>query len=51
MKNRLRRFVILLPLQFNDESEVPSECLTEADLEIAELFNAASHETQRVEVY
>ena len=49
MINRLRRFEILLPLQFNDGSDIPSEWLAEAVLEIAEHFNAASYETQRVE--
>ncbi len=49
MSNRLRRFEILLPLQFNDGREVSSELLAEAVLEIVEQFGAASYETQKVE--
>jgi hypothetical protein len=49
MSNKLRRFEILLPLQFNDGREVPTEWLAEAVLEIVERFDAASYETQKVE--
>ena len=49
MSNRLRRFEILLPLQFNDGREIPGEWLAEAILEIVEQFGAASYETQKVE--
>ncbi len=49
MSNKLRRFEILLPLQFNDGREVPPEWLAEAVLEIVEHFEAASYETQKVE--
>ena len=49
MSSRLRRFEILLPLLFNDGSEVPPEWLAEAVLEIVEHFGAASYETQKVE--
>lgn len=49
MNSRLRRFEILLPLQFNDGREIPSEWLAEAVLEIVEKFDAASYETQKVE--
>ncbi len=49
MSNKLRRFEILLPLQFNDGREVPSDWLAEAVLEIVENFGAASYETQGVE--
>lgn len=49
MNNRLRRFEILLPLQFNDGNEVPSDLLAEAVLEVVEKFGAASYETQKVE--
>lgn len=49
MSNRLRRFEILLPLQFNDGREIPPEWLAEAVLEIVENFGAASYETQKVE--
>lgn len=49
MNSRLRRFEILLPLQFNDGRDIPSERLAEAVLEIVEKFDAASYETQKVE--
>ena len=49
MSNKLRRFEILLPLQFNDGREIPSDWLAEAVLEIVEKFDAASYETQKVE--
>ena len=49
MNNKLRRFEILLPLQFNDGREVPTDWLAEAVLEIVEKFDAASYETQKVE--
>ncbi len=49
MSNKLRRFEILLPLQFNDGREVPPNWLAEAVLEIVEHFDAASYETQKVE--
>lgn len=49
MNSKLRRFEILLPLQFNDGRDVPSDWLAEAVLEIAAYFDAASYETQKVE--
>ena len=49
MNSKLRRFEILLPLQFNNGREVPSDWLAEAVLEIVENFGAASYETQKVE--
>ena len=49
MSSRLRRFEILLPLQFNDGTDVPEEWLSEAVLEIVEHFGAATYETQKVE--
>ena len=51
MSSRWRRYELLLPLQFNDGREVPSEWLAEAVLEIVEHFGAASYETQKVEVH
>jgi hypothetical protein len=39
----------LLPLQFNDGRDIPSDWLAEAVLEIVENFGAASYETQKVE--
>jgi hypothetical protein len=49
MSSKLRRFEVLLPLQFNDGRDVPSEWLAEATLEIVDNFGAASYETQKVE--
>ncbi|MBP9665222.1 MAG: hypothetical protein KBD94_11410 [Pyrinomonadaceae bacterium] len=49
MSNRLRRYEILLPLQFNDGTDVPSELLSDAVLEIVDRFGAVSYETQKVE--
>ena len=49
MNNKLRRFEILLPLQFNDGSDIPTDWLAEAVLEIVGKFDAASYETQKVE--
>jgi hypothetical protein len=40
---------VLLPLQFNDGSDVPSEQLAEAVFEVVDHFGAASYETQKVE--
>jgi hypothetical protein len=48
MRNRWRRFEVLLPLQFNDGADVPEEMLGEAVFEVVEHFNGASFETQRV---
>lgn len=49
MSSSWRRYEVLLPLQFNDGREVPSEWLAEAVLEIVDRFGAASYETQKVE--
>jgi hypothetical protein len=49
MSSRLRRFEVLLPLQFNDGRDVPGEWLAEAVLEIVDHFSAASYETQKLE--
>jgi hypothetical protein len=49
MSSRWRRFEVLLPLQFNDGREIPSEWLAEAVMEIVDHFGAASYETQKVE--
>ena len=49
MSSNWRRFEVLLPLQFNDGRDVPSEWLAEAVLEIVEHFGAASYETQKLE--
>ena len=49
MSSKWRRFEVLLPIQFNDGSEIPPELLAEAILEIVDHFGAASYETQKVE--
>lgn len=49
MPNRLRRFEILLPLQFNDGREIPPELVADATLELVDHFGAVSYETQTVE--
>ena len=49
MPSKLRRFEILLPLQFNDGNQVPRELLADATLELVERFGALSYETQNVE--
>ncbi len=49
MSSKWRRFEVLLPLQFNDGRDVPTEWLAEAVLEIVDHFGAASYETQKLE--
>lgn len=49
MSSNWRRFEVLLPLQFNDARDVPSEWLADAVLEVVDRFGAASYETQKVE--
>jgi hypothetical protein len=49
MSSKWRRFEVLLPLEFNDGSDVPADWLAEAVLEIVDHFGAASYETQKVE--
>ena len=49
MSSKWRRYEVLLPLQFNDGSDVPAELLVEAVLQIVDYFGAASYETQKVE--
>ena len=49
MSSKWRRFEVLLPLQFNDGRDVPTEWLAEAVLEIVGYFGAASYETQKLE--
>ena len=49
MSSKWRRFEVLLPLQFNDGRDVPSDWIAEAVIEIGGHFGAVSHETQRVE--
>jgi hypothetical protein len=40
---------VLLPLQFNDGRDVPTDWLGDAVFEIVDHFGAVSYETQRVE--
>ena len=40
---------MLLPPQFNDGRDVPTEWIAETVLEIVDHFGAASYETQKVE--
>lgn len=49
MSSKWRRYEVLLPLQFNDGREIPSEWLAESVLEIVDHFGAASYETQPIE--
>ena len=49
MSSKWRRYEVLLPTQFNDGREVPSDWLVDALLEIVDHFGAASYETQKVE--
>ena len=49
MPSKLRRFEILLPLQFNDGRDIPSDWIAEAILEIVSHFGALSYETLSIE--
>jgi hypothetical protein len=49
MTSSWRRFEVLLPLQFNDGTDVPPNWLADAVLEIVDRFGAASYETQKLE--
>ena len=49
MSSKWRRYEVLLPLQFNDGRDIPSDWLAESVLEIVEHFGAASYETQKIE--
>jgi hypothetical protein len=42
MPNKSRRYEVLLPVRFNDGSDVPEEMLGEAVDEIVEQFNAVT---------
>jgi hypothetical protein len=46
MSNSLRRFEILLPLRFNDGSQVPDELVGQTIIELRRQFNAISAESQ-----
>ncbi|MBY0522947.1 MAG: hypothetical protein K2R98_06095 [Gemmataceae bacterium] len=49
MRKNWRRYEVMLPLQFNDGSEIPVELRSEAVLDIALHFGGASYEAQSVE--
>lgn len=49
MSNKWRRYEVMLPLEFNDDRDVPADWRAEAILEIANHFGAASYETQSIE--
>lgn len=51
MKNKSRRFEVLLPARFNDGTEVPDELLGAAIDEIIEHFHAASYYQDAAEGY
>lgn len=49
MPSTLRRFEILLPLQFNDDRDIPTELLADAVLEVVDRFGAVSYYDNAVE--
>ncbi len=49
MKNKSRRYEVLLPVRFNDGSDVPQELLAEAVNEIVAQFNAVAFHKETVE--
>lgn len=49
MKSKSRRYEVLLPVRFNDGSDVPEELLGEAVNEIVEHFGAVTFHRQTVE--
>ena len=49
MPSTWRRYEILVPLQFNDGSEIPAAWLGEATAEVFEHFGGVSFETQVIE--
>jgi hypothetical protein len=51
MSNSSRRYEILLPLRFNDGSNVPDELIAETLLEVRQHFGAVSSETQIIRGY
>lgn len=48
MNTSFRRFEILLPLRFNDGTEVPDSLVADTVLELREQFGAVSCETQTI---
>lgn len=49
MSSTLRRFEILLPLQFNDGRDISPDLLAEAVLEVVDRFGAASYHNNLIE--
>src|SRR6516162_6218126 len=49
MKSKSRRYEVLLPVRFNDGSEVPEELLGEAVNEVVDQFNAVTFYREVVE--
>jgi hypothetical protein len=49
MKNKSRRFEVLLPARFNDGQEIPDELLGQAIDEIVDHFYAASYYQEAAE--
>lgn len=49
MARAFRRYEILLPLRFNDDSSVPDELIAETLAELHDRFGAESRETQTIE--
>jgi hypothetical protein len=49
MKSKSRRYEVLLPVRFNDGSDVPEEVLGEAVNEIVDQFNAVTFHKQAAE--
>lgn len=49
MKSRFRRYEVLLPVRFNDGSDVPEELLAEAVNEIVVQFGAVSFHKELIE--
>jgi hypothetical protein len=47
--NALRRYEILLPLQYNDGEPVPDSLLADVVLDLRSRFHAASSETQIIQ--
>ncbi|HLA95162.1 MAG TPA: hypothetical protein VK612_05530 [Pyrinomonadaceae bacterium] len=49
MNSTLRRFEILLPLQFNDGRNIPPDLLADAVLEVVDQFGAVSYYDNLIE--
>jgi hypothetical protein len=49
MKSKSRRYEVLLPVRFNDGSDVPEEVLGEAVNDIVDQFNAVTFHKQAAE--